>query len=174
MKKFFCAIFSFVLVSLLCFTGCSDGWTEVQSITYAIGSSSTTYTSKIVIHVIYEDIEETTYNNAPEEKKHEWFLSNSQLPHTHDVINDISVNRQESISSVENELNTETFNKIFTADFFGEEMVIYNKCHETYELRYVKIRFSDNDCIEINYYDDDENKTVKVKPASYEITYFED
>lgn len=39
MKKFFCAIFSFVLVSLLCFTGCSDGWTEVQSITYYISPS---------------------------------------------------------------------------------------------------------------------------------------
>lgn len=51
MKKFFCAIFSFVLVSLLCFTGCSpvttsnvsaneNDWVEVAEITYYISPSN--------------------------------------------------------------------------------------------------------------------------------------
>lgn len=69
MKKFFCAIFSFVLVSLLCFTGCSDGWTEVQSITYHTDSDGYIYTSTFYRDISYEEITKEEYKNILENEK---------------------------------------------------------------------------------------------------------
>ena len=39
MKKLFSSLCVFAILCLLAFSGCSDGWTEVQSITYYISPS---------------------------------------------------------------------------------------------------------------------------------------
>lgn len=165
MKKFFCAIFSFVLVSLLCFTGCSDGWTEVQSITYHTDSYSNTYTSMIYRKIGIQKIEKTEYDQASEEEKE--FPSLGLEPKV-----EIGIDRKSFLAAAKNESNKTYF--VEEPELGGLQYTYYKYTIISYEIRYVKIRFSDNDCIEINYYDGDENKTTKVQPTSYEITYFED
>ena len=165
MKKFFCAIFSFVLVSLLCFTGCSDSWTEVQSITYHTDSRSNTFTSIICRKIGIQKIEKTEYDQASKEEKE--FPSLGLEPKR-----EIGIDRKSFLAAVKNESNKTYF--VEEPELGGLQYTYYKYTISSYEIRYVKIRFSDNDCIEINYYDDDENKTEKVKATSYEITYFED
>ena len=62
MKKIFAFISSFLIVCLLAFSGCSDDWTEVQSITYYTDSVAHTYTSKIFYDVTVQDIEQSDYD----------------------------------------------------------------------------------------------------------------
>lgn len=45
MKKFLAIMCSVLVLCLLSFAGCSDGWTEVQSITYSVGGETTTISS---------------------------------------------------------------------------------------------------------------------------------
>lgn len=45
MKKFLALMCSVLVLCLLSFAGCSDGWTEVQSITYSVGGETTTISS---------------------------------------------------------------------------------------------------------------------------------
>lgn len=168
MKKFFCAIFSFVLVSLLCFTGCSDGWTEVQSITYAIGSYSTTYTSTFYMDISTEFITKEEYQSILESGT----TSEFHIREFNDITNGvIPVDRESCLSEYTVGKTYLARNKAISIE---ESIYLYKFTVNKKEFRYVKIKFVDNDCLEISYYDDDENKTVKVKPTSYKITYFED
>lgn len=160
MKKLFSSLCVFAIICLLAFSGCSDGWTEVQSITYYTDSHSTTYTSMVYRKIKdIETITESEYAQAPESQKEfrfDFFTFDLEIP----------VNRKPTIKKVKNSVGKTVYS---TSDRYYHKFVV-----ESYELRYVKIRFSENDCLEINYYDSDKNKTEKVKPTSYEITYFED
>ena len=62
MKKLFSILCAFLISSVIFFAGCSDKWTEVQSITYHTDSGSTTYTSMIYRDITYEEITENEYN----------------------------------------------------------------------------------------------------------------
>ena len=166
MKKFFCAVFSFVIVSLLCFAGCSDGWTEVQSITYRTDSDGYIYTSTFYRDISYEEITKEEYKNILENEK----TSEYHIGVRFDDITqgEIPVNRKEFISEY-------TVGEIYLArDNFWlpieESESLYKFTVNKQEFQYVKIRFVDDGYIEINY-----SKIKKlVKPTSYEITYFED
>ena len=70
MKKLFSSLCVFAILCLLAFSGCSDGWTEVQSVTYYTDSVAHTYTSKIYHNVTIQDIEQSDYDNAPKEQQH--------------------------------------------------------------------------------------------------------
>ncbi len=175
MKKFFCAIFSFVLVSLLCFTGCFDGWTEVQSITYHTDSRSNTYTSMIYCDITVEYIKEADYNEAPESQKNEFYFKSSYST-------EIDIDRKQFLDEFNNNLKDKNIEigKTYYSTYYDDmdwdqKNPFYIKYTINYqELRYVKVKFVDNDCLEISYYEEGKNKTVKVQPTSYEITYFED
>lgn len=162
MKKLFSILCAFVISSVVFFAGCSDKWTEVQSITYHTDSGSKTYTSTIYRKIKdTEIITESEYEQAPKDQKEFRFDS-----FTFDL--EIPVDRNDMIKKVKNTVGKTIYSTSYPDRYYHKFVV------ESYELRYVKIRFIENDNLEINYYDEAENRTVKVKPASYEITYFED
>ena len=175
MKKFFCAIFSFVLVSLLCFSGCSPAttsdesnkqnqWIEVQSITYCIkDGEEKTLTSTVYRNIVNnEQITQEEFENAPEEQK--------ELIHNLDIYTlEVSVNRKEMIK----DLNSTVGKTIYSWSYAERQKFVI----KSYEFRYVKIHFVDNGGMEINYYETSDNlgfTTINVLPVSYEITYFND
>lgn len=164
MKKFFSSLCVFAIICLLAFSGCSDGWTEVQSVTYYTDSVAHTYTSMLYRNIGKEEIQQAEYNNAPEEQKQYSALGfESKIK--------IDVNRKSFLSTVAKEANQIYFvvnlGPISSLDRYFKYTII------NYETRYVKIRFAKKDCLEINYYDKEEYKTLTVKPTSYQITYFE-
>lgn len=167
MKKLFSILCAFLISSVVFFAGCSDKWTEVQSITYHTDSGSKTYTSTIYRNATdKESVTEEEFNNAPPE------YTESVIGYGWDPSLVIPINRTETLKKVKNTVGKTIYVAAYSYD---GQMRRFDKVEvESYELRYVKIRFIENDNLEINYYDEAENRTVKVKPASYEITYFED
>lgn len=176
MKKIFAFISSFLIVCLLAFSGCSaitlsdssssgSEWNEVQSITYYTDSISHTYTSTIYRSIGQTEIQQDEYDNAPKEQK-----KNSPLGFLSEV--EIDINRQNFLSIADKEIGvtyfTMSLGPISSMNRYYKYLII------SYEIRYVKIKLAENDHIEVNYYDNSVNKTIDVKPSSYEITYFED
>ena len=167
MKKLFSILCAFVISSVVFFAGCSDKWTEVQSITYHTDSGSTTYTSTIYRNATdIELITEEEFNNAPPE------YTESVMGYGWHSSLVIPINRTETLKKVKNTVGKTIY--VTAYSIYDSQRQMYKCQIESYELRYVKIRFIKNDNLEINYYDEAENRTVKVKPTSYEITYFED
>lgn len=179
MKKFL-ALMCSVLVLCLSFAGCSGGWTEVQSITYSVGGETTTYTSKICYYGTSEEIDQATYESAPEGQKESYsnFLMElyGDMYYT-DVYNiqewtypqrvTLSVHRNSVISFSDSMVNKTYFCESL-GDYYTKETI------SSYEIQYVKFKPSDGDNIEISYYQNGEARTIRVLPTSYEITYFED
>ena len=175
MKKLFSSLCVFAIICLLAFSGCSDGWTEVQSITYYTDSHSTTYTSMLYYNVTSESIKETDYIEAPESQKNKFCFKRSYSA-------EIDVDRKKSLDDFDKNLENKNIEigKIYYSKYYEDmdweqKYPVYIKYTINYqELRYVKVKFTDNDCLEISYYEEGNNKTEKVKPTSYQITYFED
>lgn len=175
MKKLFSILCAFVISSVVFFAGCSDKWTEVQSITYHTDSGAKTYTSMIYYNVTTEYITQEEYNELPENQKRKFCFKSSYL-------REIDVNRKQFIDEFNKDLenNNVEIGKVYYSTYYEEtdweqKSPVYIKYIINYqELRYIKIKFTDNDWIEINYYEGGKSKIIHVKPASYEITYFED
>lgn len=169
MKKFLALMCSVLVLCLLSFAGCSDGWTEVQSITYSVGGETTTYTSKICYYGTSEEIDQATYESAPgEQKKDLW----GGLPEGYPRYESISVNRKTAIAEAK-ERSGQTMFCSYTYKW-GYPVEYRKETISSYEIQYVKFKPSDGNNIEISYYQNGESRTIRVFPTSYEITYFED
>ena len=179
MKKLFVSFLMLILVVLTA-AGCGssangaenpkyntakDGeWVEIQSITFDLnGSSQSTYTSRCISEYEAEEITKDEYDNAPDDQKKDQGLFFGTKP--------IEVNRQEFV--------------INPSKFIGKAYVYmwgayYNphyskKIITNLTMKYVKIRFLDDSTFELNYYEnlsDEYAKTIRVKPLSYCVTYF--
>ena len=175
MKKLFSSLCVFAILCLLAFSGCSDGWTEVQSVTYYTDSVAHTYTSKIYYDGTVQDIDQSEYENAPSEKK---YRTNSYMfrPSYTPTLVTMKSDRKTSISEIEEKVNTSSVYYQIVTDMNESGDVLqayYKKCYiDTYELRYVKIKFTEKNFIEVNYYNGAENETIKALFTSYEVTYF--
>ena len=160
MKKFFSSLCVFAILCLLAFSGCSDGWTEVQSVTYYTDSVAHTYTSKIYYDGTVQDIDQSEYENAPSEKK---YRTNSYMfrPSYTPTLVTMKSDRKTSISEIEEKVNTSSVYYQIVTDMNESGDVLqayYKKCYiDTYELRYVKIKFTEKNFIEVNYYNGAEN-----------------
>ena len=174
MKKIFAFISSFLIVCLLAFSGCSDDWTEVQSITYYTDSVAHTYTSKIFYDVTVQDIEQSDYDNAPKEQQHCYYGYFTE-PYKSELIA-MKSDRKASIDEVKKKVKTPAYCKwvtgIPTETGIGTYTYYKKYSIDTYEIRYVKIRLTEKNFIEVNYYNGAENETIKSLFTSYEITYF--
>mgnify|MGYP005918571425 CR=1 FL=1 len=174
MKKLFSSLCVFAILCLLAFSGCSDGWTEVQSVTYYTDSVAHTYTSKIYHNVTIQDIEQSDYDNAPKEQQHYYYVHFTE-PYKSELIT-MKSDRKASIDEVEKKVKTPAYCKCVTGipTETGIGTYTYYKKYsiDTYEIRYVKIRFTEKNFIEVNYYNGAENETIKALFTSYEITYF--
>lgn len=167
MKKFLAIMCSVLVLCLLSFAGCSDGWTEVQSITYSVGGETTTYTSKICYYGSYEYVDQDTYESAPNDQKkgalggsfYAGFPRSQELP----------TDRASIISECESRIG-KTFFVVYansSLKYFAKETI------SSYEMEYVRIKKHGDREVEIIYYEDDKEITVSVSTDSYEITYFE-
>lgn len=171
-KRLFCFILAFILPFSLILVSCGksnnndnieNDWIEVQSITYVL-KDGTSISSSISWHTTgWTSITEEEYNNAPYSQK--W--GNSDYRKMNALIR---INRKEFFDNENKSLNytyygyKEGFSKIF-----------YKETLSNYEIRYVKVRFLNDDILELNYYDiADGFITIRIKPLSYEITYFND
>ena len=174
MKKFFSSLCVFAILCLLAFSGCSDGWTEVQSITYYTDSVAHTYTSKIYYDVTVQDTEQSDYDNAPKEQQHCYYGYFTE-PYKSELIA-MKSDRKASIDEVEEKVNTSSVYYQIVTDMneSGDVLQAYYKKYsiDTYEIRYVKIRLTEKNFIEVNYYNGAENETIKALFTSYEVTYF--
>ena len=179
MKKFFAVIFVTLLV-VASLVGCSstsspnyisakDGeWVEIHSVTYYTNNeaNSTYESSKYTITSTY--CVETT---KPEEITQEEYLDASENKISSSINlsgGEFSVDRESTLQALQNSTN-KTFNYIDYPNNY------YKVTVKSYEIRYVKIRFLDNDTFELNYYygiNDISYTTIRVKPLSYTVTYF--
>lgn len=169
MKRFLSFLCFGIILCMLAFAGCSDGWTEVQSITYAVGGETTTYTSKICYYGTSEEIDQATYESAPEEQKKDLW---GGLSEGYPRYESISVNRETAIAEAK-----ERSGQIMFCSYtyqWGYPVEYRKETISSYEIQYVKFKPSDGDNIEISYYQNGEARTILVLPTSYEITYFED
>ena len=171
MKKFFSSLCVFAIICLLAFSGCSSEssndaseWVEVQSITYYIDTTNYQHTAqeKKLTSYIYakikdrKQITESEYTEASQELKTSFFAQTDNL--------DIPENRNETIKQIK-----KLVGKTIYSNYWGYQKYFF----ESYEIRYVKVRFINSDCLEINYVDS-KSHYIKILPLSYEITYFED
>lgn len=176
MKKLFVSFLTLILVVLTA-AGCGSSadkpiynsakkgeWVEIQSITFDMnGSGSSTYTSKYKSEYEAEEITEDEYVNAPDDQKKDRDLFVGSYS--------IEVNRQEFV------INPSKFiGKTFYYRLSGYDNFYYCKAILTnLTMKYVKIRFLDDSTFELNYYEnlsDEYAKTIRVKPLSYCVTYF--
>ncbi len=175
-KKLFCILMVLILPISILLVGCGDGepqtinnneneWLEVQSISYIINNEEYTQTSQIKYNV--ENIESITweeYESAPSDYK----IGTS--------ISDFYSNAQ-TIDIFKNEIKTA--NK-YVGNICYFASIYDSNCSKglisSYEIYYLKVRFMGSDILEINYYDNllSSTTTSRIKPTSYEITYFND
>lgn len=166
MKKLFSILCAFLISSVIFFAGCSDKWTEVQSITYHTDSGSKTYTSMIYRDITYEEITENEYN--------EMKATQNEKPYT---LGYNGFKRLESSgldTTNRASLPYTDVSKIYLAcdDIYALNDIdgFYKFTVNSYSLKYVEVKIVDKGQIDIRY----DGKTIKVCPTSYEITYFED
>ena len=166
MEKLFSILCAFLISSVIFFAGCSDKWTEVQSITYHTDSGSTTYTSMIYRDITYEEITENEYN--------EMKATQNEKPYTVSYYGFERLESSRLDTTNRASLPYTDVSKIYLAcdDYylaFGEGK-LYKFTVNSYSLKYVEVKIVDKGQIDIRY----DGKTIKVCPTSYEITYFED
>lgn len=175
MKKLFVSFLTLILVVLTA-AGCGSSadkpiynsakngeWVEIQSITYDLNGSRSTLTSKYKSEYEAEEITKDEYDNAPDDQKTDRDLFVGSYS--------IEVNRQEFV------INPSKFiGKTFYYRLSGYDNFYYRKAILTnLTMKYVKIRFLDDSTFELNYYEnlsDEYAKTIRVKPLSYCVTYF--
>lgn len=170
MKKLLATICIFLLLPIVCVSaGCntsnSNGnWVEIKSIRYYLNRPLNGYheteeyrlTSFYECEIVTEEVTQEEYDNASNEQKVE--ISSYGY---------IASNRQEFISSLKKFRNTPFYNYRYS---YSKNII------KNYKLYYVKVKFLDNNCLELSYYDtynDHDHITMRVMPLSYEITYFE-
>lgn len=176
MKKLLISLL-LAVVTVVCVAGCGSTsgaelpnkvnygeWVEVQNITYYLNSENDTNVSnefKLKSTCYFdgesERISQSEYENASAEQK-------IYLPSEN-----IDVNRKDYFAKID-EIVGKTF---YYVSNYGYN---YNKGKiNSYEPRYVRVRFYDDNSLEINYYETLNNQgytTIKVLPLSYAITYF--
>lgn len=187
MKKYLCTVLA-ALLALVSLVGCGgsasapeynsakDGeWFEIQSITYYLNNSTYQYsaeeytlTSKYIWEVgDTENIEKEEYIAAKKDQEIISFSSGA-----------IGINRKDSIKNP-----TKYIGKYYYFTSYGyPEDIYYKKQLLSCNIYYVKIRFLENENIELNYceynikdiFSDFNNKTIRIKPLAYSITYFSD
>lgn len=174
MKKLLIAFLA-MCISAFCiipFAGCDSGWVEVQSITYTtMDGEETTYTSMCIWDIADEIVSKAEYENAPNDHKGEFFnFSNKEI---------IDVNRQEFIVNANKKIGETYYSyQYFYPDWNneGNKVSAYVKgTYTNYTLEYVKVKFVENDHIEIDY----EGEIIELSPLylndqllPYTITYF--
>lgn len=158
------------LLFILCFAGCngsigssatsSDGWQEIQSITYYVNNSLSTVTSTYEWEYTEEVATEEEVNNAPDDQKG-----------MVDVKGSIQINKNDFITELDN-MKGKTF--YYIKDYHLEEgkpVYSYAKLKlNIYAVHYVKIKFYDDGSFDLQY----KNETNRIKALSYKITYFND
>lgn len=183
MKKVFAVIFV-ALIGVFSLAGCistsnrdnynsasakDDEWIEIQSVTYYTNNENTTLvayehnvTSTVKIETTEtEKITQEEYLNVSEDKKPPSIIRNSIGN------NNFSVDRKSDLQTLQNSIN-----KTYVYCNYYLNPTYYKATVKSYEIRYVKIRFLDNEIFELNYYNGTEYITIRVKPLSYIVTYF--
>ena len=150
---------------ILCFAGCngsigssatsSDGWQEIQSITYYVNNSLSTVTSTYEWEYTEEEITQDEYINAPNEQKKQIYFNGSLKPDKNEFF--LKHNKEKD--------------KIYYYKKDSYPGFSYAKCKlNTYSVYCVKIKFYDDGSFDLQY----KNETKRIKALSYEITYFND
>ena len=163
------------LLFILCFAGCngsinssSDGWQEIQSITYYVNNSSKTVTSTYEWEYTEEEITQEEFCNAtnisPEDLSH---TSSGFLITYGDILSDKQKFFNE-LNSIKN-LPQYSFFKTYEQNL-GYGYVFYKRTYTKYTLFYIKIKFYDDGSFDLQY----KNETIRIKATSYKITYFND
>lgn len=190
MKKIKKLITPFILIALcVCFVvpfaGCGGAddtpdlpdatkngeWIEVQRITYWTNTGSYTTSGATIYDLVstysieaeIEEVSKEEYDRATDEQKNsipDYNITDVYMP----------INRKEIISTY--------------SSLTGKTYFIYSSSSNSYfrlslnfVLRYVRVRYLDNNCIEINYYETSKNQgytSMRILPLSYSITYFND
>lgn len=157
-------------------------WIEVQSITYWTNAYLTDGTTQYVssrynlksacyIETESEEVTEAEYNSATDELKGYPLLSSN-----------FSNNRKEYITTLDNWVNKYYY--VVSYEYVNYEYIpthYFKEAIKSYKLYYVKVRFLDNNNLEINFSNYNENQnftpnsyntTIRVLPLSYTVTYF--
>lgn len=169
MKKFLLPLSLAAVFFILCFTGCNnsaknsdnDGWIEVQSITYYLQDNAYTHTSNYVWDYTEEKITQeefcTATNIAPED------LSSIQYPFPLEK-DEIPADRQELFNRLKSIKNSTKYSFSNTYNQYH----FYKRLYTDYTIFYIKVRFCNDGSLEWQY----KNEKKRIKPLSYEITYF--
>lgn len=170
-RKLFIVLISFLtcLCCIIPFAGCGSDdspklpseikngeWIEVYNITYFINSFNGTHTSnELKLESSYElerdteQVSQSEYDNASAEQKY------FDLPST-------MINRKAFITKLKQWIEKPYY--------FFDGSSCFKTTIKSYKIKYIRVRFLNDNCIEIN----DSNKTIRVLPLSYSITYFND
>lgn len=174
MKKFIAGLFALVLAALpFTATGCNtlsnDDWKEVQSVTYTIGTESTTLKSKLYWNFVSSEIEKTEYDNAPESQKLSYSMYSYMLFEEVTGLN-VSINRKQFISDANNKVGSTYFT--FIEGEYETENSYHKATYSSYTIEYVKVKILSDTTIDIKYGDSD--SIIKINTNTYEITYFKE
>lgn len=171
MKKlsiFLSFLFAFTFLFL---TGCNPSnnsdWVDIQKITYAVESSQS-FTSTCLWDISIDEIEESEYESVPDHQK----SVTSSNPRNY-YSEEIDINKKDFLSKVKKQ-EGRTFYYAYE-NGYNNKYTYYKVTYKAYELRYVKVRFLENNNLEIMYFEtmnNSEYTTLRVLPLSYQITYF--
>ncbi len=186
MKKII-VILSVALTALLCALGAGCGgsdlpsstpngeWLEVQSIKYSTNSTDHGTTSYVSTSYILKSTcrfdAETEASTAEEFESAPDDLKKYSYSYYHSSEAEMPLNRKEFLDTTKNSIGKTYYIK--DEDYYNATYY-YKTTLKSYELRYVRVRFLEDNCIELNYYDGSEQTTIRVLPLSYTVTYFND
>ena len=171
--KLFKKLFSVLVLCIGCVilaasAGCNtlsegDGWTEVQSITYTTENGTTTLTSKCFYDIKVDAINQSEYDNAPNEEKNEnQFIYCCWCDNSLGTV--IDSDRKNFTTKI-NSFVGKTYYKFYEkeTEYPYDRLTLNN-----YTIKYVKVKAISDKVIEIDY----DNEIKQISTLSYEITYF--
>lgn len=164
MKKFFSAFLTAILLVFpISLSACSnDGeWKEIQSITYRTDSGGNTVTSTYWYECQRIEVTQEEYESA-----------SSELIGSRYEGGKIRTDRKTHLNKLSSVIG----------EYYYLSLPIYEDTHTVWEyfkytytsveVRYVEIKFLDDNLFELKYYENGDYVTIRVLPTSYEITYF--
>lgn len=164
MKKLLIAFLA-MCISAFCiipFAGCNSGWVEVRHITYTTEEGNYEFVSTCTWDITRDGyIGYPEYLNIPEELQ----ITNKYLsPTATEIQQPMSIYKNKFIADADGKVGKTFYYWSFTLHETFEKII-----HNSYTLKYVKVRFMPDKTIEIDY----DNNIISVNPITYEIMYFE-
>lgn len=158
MKKIIFPLCFIIVITLLFATGCKNNkWIEVQSITYAVGNETYKRTSVYSYDITRDSCTKEDYDNATHKSRNDMSESSYRdIP--------LEIDRKQQLEDLNSQVGLTYYHPIYSVGTYG------TTTFNSLQLNYVKIRFIDDNSLEIAFKDE----INRIHSTNYKITYFND